>query len=137
MRFVDFRPERGIRMGKQKAIESAHDEDQPALDELCVLPRFLAQFLALEQVCDDGPDPLAAALFGAVGFILHPRGDVLGQVGLYGNIACHAGPHVGGAWNTLRKASLFYLCSDGPSSLLKMPHFLAFRPDVICGNAGD
>ncbi len=42
MRFVDFRPERGIRMGKQKAIESAHNEDQPALDELGVLPRLQA-----------------------------------------------------------------------------------------------
>lgn len=59
---------------------------------------------------------------------------MLGQVGLDGNIACHAGLHVGGAWNTLRKASLFYLCSEGPSSLLKMPHFLAFRADVICGD---
>ncbi len=77
---------------------SAHDEDQPALDELGVLPRLLAQLLPLEQVCDDGPDPLAAALLGAGGFIPNPSGDMLGQVGLYGNIACHAGPHVGGAF---------------------------------------
>src|SRR3546814_4109165 len=90
-----------------------------------------------DLVRDDGPDPLAAALLGAVGFILNPSGYMLGQVGLDGNIACHAGLHVGGAWNTLRKASLFYLCSDWPSSLLKMPHFPAFRADVICGNAGD
>ena len=41
-----------------------------------------------------------------------PGGDVPGQIGLDGNIACHFGLHVGGAWITLRKAGLFYVCSE-------------------------
>ena len=107
----------------------------PQLSQMsAALPRFLAKLLALEQVRDDGPDPLAAALFSAGGFILNPGGDMLGQVGLDGNIACHAGLHGGGAWNTLRKASLFYLCSFTPSSRLKPADFLSFSPDVICVN---
>ena len=134
MRFMHFRSEGRIWMGQKQAIESAHDEDQPTFDELGVLPRFLAKLLALEQVRDDGTDPLAAALFSAGGFILNPGGDMLGQVGLDGNIACHAGLHGGGAWNTLRKASLFYLCSFTPSSRLKPADFLSFSPDVICVN---
>ena len=112
MRFVNFRPQGRIGMGQQEAIESAHDEDQPALDELGVLPCLFTQLLSMEQIRDDGADPLAAALFGAGGFILNPSGDMLGQVSLYGNIACHAGLHSGGAWNALRKASSFYFCSE-------------------------
>ena len=59
MRFMHFRSEGRIWMGQKQAIESAHDEDQPTFDELGVLPRFLAKLLALEQVRDDGTDPLA------------------------------------------------------------------------------
>jgi len=30
---------------------------------------------------------------------------------------------------------MFYFCSFPQSSPLEMAHFLAFQPDVICGNA--
>lgn len=32
---------------------------------------------------------------------------------------------------------MFYVCSFSQSSPLELAHFLAFRPDVICGNAED
>jgi hypothetical protein len=105
--FMHTGAQRGIRMPSQQAIDSADHEGHVSLDELDVLAALLAQVLALKQVGHDGADPLAAALLRAGCLVLDPSRDMLGKIGLDGNVAWRLRLHRCGARHALRKAGLF------------------------------
>lgn len=119
-------------MFEKQAIERHGNERQLPLDMLGIPAAFLPELLALKQIGDDCADPLPAALPGAVGLILDPGSEMLGQVSLDGNVACHTGLRGSGAWNRLRKARWFYLCSDWSSRYWRLPEVRHFLDQLIC-----